>query len=203
MDDLPDSTLGDRGHSRPRCKAYGVVGSEQASAAGLPGNRCCHRVCIAFCGGRCLSAIPTLAPVIVADQNTTVTINRDIEEIEQVAYDIGAAASQDTASLHRGVWSRIRCRPVQPPVKRVGNVKVPEAGEIGCVGVASPRGRSVVSNCSATGSAGNSGREGRIVYAVNRADIENIVPGDTKVVRGGNSRGCAGIGKRKINSSGV
>jgi len=59
------------------------------------------------------------------------------------------------------------------------HVKVPEAGEIGCIGVANPRSRSVVSHGSATGTAGNSGRERGIVYAVNRADIEDVVPGDT------------------------
>ena len=80
-----------------------------------------------------------------------------------------------------------------PCIKRVSNVKVPEASELVGVGVACPRSRSVVSDGSATVTAPNSSRERGVVYAVNSANIENVVPGDAKVVRGSNSRGRAGI----------
>ena len=91
MDDLANSALRDRWHSRPRRCARWVVGSEHTPATGLPRNGCSHSVCVTLRGGCCLSAISTLASVDITDQDSTVAINRDIEEIEQVANDVGSA----------------------------------------------------------------------------------------------------------------
>src|SRR5205814_684375 len=120
-------------------------------------NGCGHCVCVARGSRSRLFAVSALATIHVSDQNATLVINGDIEEVEQVADNISSATSQDATALHRSVWSRIRRCPMRPSIKGVRDDKVPDAGEAGRVGVSvcAPLwcGRPVVSDRSATSAA--------------------------------------------------
>ena len=86
-------------------------------------------------------------------------------------------------------------------IEGVRNIKVPQASKCSGIRISRPRVRPIERNRGAARIACNSGRERRIVYPVNCAYVENVVPSDAKVVRGCNRSGCAGVGKSKINTS--
>src|SRR5205823_6754943 len=81
-------------------------------------------------------------------------LDRHVEEVSQIAHDIGSASTQQSAPLHRQCWCHVRSRPSRSAIKRVGDIKMPDAGEAALIGIAGRtsvrRSRSIESHgCSA------------------------------------------------------
>src|SRR5207248_11598340 len=82
-----------------------IMGGKHATAARLPSYCSRDAVGIAVCCRRSLRARTASAAVVIADQDAPLVINGHVEEIAQVADDVGAPTAQETTALH---WHRRR-----------------------------------------------------------------------------------------------
>ena len=81
------------------------MGGKHATSARLPSYCSRDAVGIAVCCWRSLRARTASAAVVIADKDAPLLINGDVEEIAQVADDVGAPTAQETTALH---WHRRR-----------------------------------------------------------------------------------------------
>ena len=82
---------------------------------------------------------------------------------------------------------------------------MPYAGEVSRIRISIRaslrRGRSVVGDRGAIASASHGGGKSGILYSRAGADVENVVPGRARVIRGSDSRSRSIIRERKINAA--
>src|SRR6202011_5852613 len=104
---------------RRRSPSDAVRSCEQPFAARLSRNGCRRAVSIAFSTGRRLGAITARATVHPTDLHTTHLIDRDIEKVEQVAADVGAASGPDVAALRRHIWRHVGGGPCRSSIESV------------------------------------------------------------------------------------
>src|SRR5205823_11339694 len=114
-------------------------------------------------------------------------LDRHVEEVSQIAHDIGSASTQQSAPLHRQCWCHVRSRPSRSAIKRVGDIKMPDAGEAALIGIAGRtsvrRSRSIESHgCSAVAPA-NRRRKGDVLHTVRSTYVIHVRPGLALVTR--------------------
>src|SRR2546423_14514955 len=114
MDDVTDSALSYERHSgRGRCghSIRRIVLSYETTPARLTSYCRTRRVCVARCVRRSLRARTTCTAVDVADENATLFVYCNVEEVQQVAADVCAALRPDASALYGSAGRYIRCRP--------------------------------------------------------------------------------------------
>src|SRR5207245_6152499 len=121
--------------------------------------------------------------------------------VEQISGNVSPATPQETTALHRGVGRHVRRRPMLPSVKCVRHIKMPDPGEISCVGVAVRRCRPIESDRGATGAARNGRWKRDLLQSVNGANIKKVLPGQAAVIRCGNRRGGAVSSAQHIDAT--
>src|SRR4029077_7611037 len=146
---------------------------------------------------RCLGAISASASVDVPNLHATLLVDGNVEEVQQVTADAGAVFGPSTTRAHWSARCYVRCCPVQPAVKGMGNVKMPEAIEVACIS-ASGSGRAVKGDGGASSVGCHGGRVPDILEPVNGADVEHVLPRTAMVVRCGDYCGNVSISHGEV-----
>src|SRR6185312_13217955 len=95
----------------------------------------------------------------------------------------GGAGQANGAALHRIIGRGIDERPGSASIKRVGNVEMPDAGEVGCVLSVTAGGSAQKSKRRATAIARHHGRKRYVLYAQRSPHVGNVAPCSSMIMR--------------------